>query len=138
MNCYTKQEAASINAAWGALEGLCDMAHGETTELHRALKLEKAQASPVQEQPVIWARARVVKHWHKGATSPDMPVSEACDYRPGVLAALMLGASHASRLEHGSETRGRRHSRAIDKAPAAIEAYEAQWQRALDAIKRGE
>lgn len=131
---YTRQEHLAINHAYGALEELCDMSHGNLTELRQAHKLERAQASPVCAQPVIWAKARVIKCWHLGAICGDLQVRDVCNYRPGALAALMLGASHAQRLENGSETRGRRHSRALDLAPTAIEAYETEWKRALAAI----
>lgn len=132
---YTRNEQAAINAAFAAIEQLCDMSQGDENRLAQALKLERAQASPVQKQPVLWARARVVKYWHKGYTlANSLTLWNVCDNRPGVLGALTLGASHKRRIDAPSDARLRRTMHALRLAPDAIAAYEAEWNRVLDSI----
>jgi hypothetical protein len=132
---YTRQESGVIKAAYDAILQVCELSHNDTQRLLDAVKLERAQHSPLQTQATTWARARVVKYWHKGATRcTELNLWNVCDYRPGVLTALMLGASHARKMDAPSDARLARHARAIDYAPAAIAAYESEWNRALDAL----
>lgn len=133
---FTRKEIAVINAAYDAICQVCDVSHADNNADEQAVKLERAQVSPVQDKPVIWARARVVKYWYEGAMSGHVLTAQAiCHYRPGVIAAILLGASHADRLEHGSDTRRNRHALAVSRAPDAIAAYEAQSARLMDSLR---
>jgi hypothetical protein len=134
---YTTSETAAINLAWSRLIDLCEIQMDGEERANRALKLERAQAAPTQKQPVIWARARVLKCWYEGATAPDAPMRELSGLREGVLVARVLGVEHADMMKYAGTGRQERWQRLMDVIEPAVEAYKTSWRRELDAMGKG-
>jgi hypothetical protein len=134
MNRYTKQETASINAAWGALEYLCTCTNwSDTGALKSALKLEREQASSDEPNPSLWAKAMVLKAWQEGLSSADKPLRDVYWIRSGYMGALILGVRHAVERMNSDYTRAK-VIEARDLATQAIEAHEAAFARVLERV----
>lgn len=134
MTHYTKQEAASINDAWRALEYLCSCTNwSDTPALKDALKLEKQQAASDEPSPLVWARAMVLKAWLKGIDNPNDRARHFYHVRPGYLRAFLLGVGHAVERA-GDDYTGPLVTKARDLAAKAVEANEAAFERMLEGV----
>jgi len=91
MTQFTKSERTAIDAAFYAISDLCDCTNwSDAPALKAALKLERQQVGDTTA-----ARAMVCAAWSRGASNADVAAREIFHLRPGYLAALMLGVSHA-------------------------------------------
>ena len=114
----TAAERTAISAAFGAIEYLASATNwNDSGQLAEALKLER------KNLPGVLATGKVVEAWHKGASSPDMPVRDMYHMRPGYLRAFLLGVRHADERA-GHDYNGPMYQRAIDLCPAALEAFD--------------
>lgn len=134
MSNYTKDERATIARAYDALEYAAGTSWHYPARLADAVKLERKQAYPGHPSPAIWSRAIVVKRWLSGFTAQGELPRKLAGWRPGALAAYMLGVSMADENGADDGPRGVAIRKAAELAPAAIAAFEAQSKRDLDAV----
>ncbi len=124
----SSKEKNAIGAAHAAIEYLSSATNWSDAGAWReAVKLGQKQGLPS-----ILAKGKAIEAWHKGATSPNLPVSDIYMMRPGYLRAFLLGVRHKiERSEHSYN--GPMFSQALDLCPDAIAAFETAAMKWIDA-----